>query len=42
MPSVGIFDKDLFVMFLRGHLSLKSVNYDQKLPQIIFFVILGA
>ena len=40
--SVEIFDKELFGTFLRGHLSLKSVNNDQILPQIISFVILRA
>lgn len=34
-------DKDLFDTFLRGHLSLKSCLYDQILPKIISFCILG-
>ena len=41
IPSVGIFDKDLFVTFLRGHLSPNSWFIDQILPQIVSFVILG-
>ena len=41
IPSVGIFDKDLFDTLLRGHLSPKSCFYDQILPQIVSFVILG-
>ena len=34
-------DKELFVTYLRGHLSLKSYLFGQKLPQIISFLILG-
>jgi hypothetical protein len=35
------YDKDLFDTLLRGHLSPKSCFYDQILPQIVPFVILG-
>ena len=41
IPSVGIFDNDLFVKFLGGHLSPNSLFYDQISPQIVSFVILG-
>jgi hypothetical protein len=41
IPSVGIFDKDLFDTFLRVHLSLKLSKYGQILPQIVSFCILG-
>jgi hypothetical protein len=41
IPSVRVFDKDLFDTFLGGHLSPKACFYDKILPQIISFVILG-
>ena len=41
IPNVGIFDKDLFGTFLRGHLSQNSCLFGQILPQIISFLILG-
>ena len=41
IPSVGVFDKDLFGTFLRGHLSLNSLIFNQILPQIASFHILG-
>ena len=34
-------DKDLFGTFLRGHLSLNSLIFNQILPQIASFHILG-
>jgi hypothetical protein len=41
IPSVRVFDKEIFVTLLGGHLSPKSCFYDQILPQIVSFVILG-
>ena len=41
IPSVRVFDKDLFDAFLGSHLSPKSWFYDQILPQIVSFLILG-